>query len=190
VFAGKNLQTEATFKTVLLNSQTTSADLVKQSIQRFRLPVAEDEKDYYLTVKQVEGSSAMLLPGEYPLRVFEMLVEAALELPKVKRSSVGSISSVASNLSMHPAIKSLPMNDFTDDSAVKFYLNRRQPDRPRSGRHDHRRRLPIRFREKSVSRRIGCSISGRGFGTLQLAVVQIRPAAGDIPRGPSRRYGI
>lgn len=38
---------------------------------------------------------------------------------------MGSISSVASNLSMHPAIKKLPMNDFTDDSALKFYLNRR-----------------------------------------------------------------
>ena len=47
-------------------------------------------------------------------------------MPEVKRSSVGSISSIASNLSMHPAIGKLPMNDFTDDSAVKFYLNRRR----------------------------------------------------------------
>ncbi|KAI0059360.1 hypothetical protein BV25DRAFT_1889997 [Artomyces pyxidatus] len=125
VFAGKKLQTEATFKTVLLNSSTTSSDLVRQAIQRFRLPAGEDANDYYLTVKQMEGSSAMLRPDERPLVVFETLVEAALELPKVKRSSVGSISSIASNLSMHPAIKKLPMNDFTDDSAVKFYLNRR-----------------------------------------------------------------
>ena len=57
--------------------------------------------------------------------VFETLVVEAMEVPKVKRSSVGSISSIASNLSMHPAIKKLSMNDFTDDSAVKFYLNRR-----------------------------------------------------------------
>lgn len=125
VFAGKNVQTEATFKTVLLNTSTTSSDLVRQAIQRFRLPTAEDEKDYYLTMKQVEGSSAILRPDEHPLGVFETLVEAAMELPKVKRSSVGSISSVASNLSMHPAIKKLSMNDFTDDSAVKFYLNRK-----------------------------------------------------------------
>ncbi|KAI0052684.1 hypothetical protein FA95DRAFT_1532589 [Auriscalpium vulgare] len=125
VFAGKKLQTEATFKTVLLNSSTTSSDLVKQAIQRFRLPAGEDASDYYLTVKQLEGSSAVLRGDERPLVVFETLVEAALELPKVKRSSVGSISSIASNLSMHPAIKKLPMNDFTDDSAVKFYLNRR-----------------------------------------------------------------
>ncbi|KAG2103010.1 hypothetical protein BD769DRAFT_1696205 [Suillus cothurnatus] len=103
VFAGKHLQTEATFKTVLLNASTTSADLV-------------------------EGSSAVLLPEEKPLGVFESLVEAAMELPKVKRSSVGSISSVSSNLSMHPAIKKLSMNDFSDDSVVKFYLNRRRDD--------------------------------------------------------------
>jgi len=129
IFAGKNVQTEATFKTVLLNSSTTSYDLVKQALQRFRLPAGEDASHYYLSMKQVEGSFAILRPEERPLGVFESLVEAALELPRVKRSSVGSISSVSSNLSMHPAIKKLAMNDFTDDSAVKFYLNRR----PREG---------------------------------------------------------
>ncbi|KAI6099133.1 hypothetical protein F5141DRAFT_1144912 [Pisolithus sp. B1] len=127
LFAGKNVQTEATFKTVLLNASTTTAELVRQAIQRFRLHVGESAADYYLTIKQVEGSSAVLLPDEQPLRVFESLVEAAnMELPKVKRSSVGSISSVSSNLSMHPAICKLPMNDFTDDSAVKLYLNKRR----------------------------------------------------------------
>ncbi|KAH9921573.1 uncharacterized protein BXZ73DRAFT_104456 [Epithele typhae] len=125
VFAGDHLQTEATFKTVLLNNSTTASDLVRQAIQRFRLPAGEDDKDYFLTIKQVEGSSAALHPEEKPLVVFESLVEAAMEIPKVKRSSVGSISSVASNLSMHPAIKKLSMNDFSDDSQVKFYLNRR-----------------------------------------------------------------
>lgn len=125
VFAGKKLQTEATFKTVLLNPLTSSEELVKQAIQRFRLPAGEDAADYYLTVKRVEGSSAVLHPNEKPLIVFETLAEAALDLPKVKRSSVGSISSIASNLSQHPAIKKLPMNDFTDDTAVKIYLNRR-----------------------------------------------------------------
>ena len=129
IFAGKHVQTEATFKTVLLNSSTTSSDLVKQALQRFRLPAGEDVGQYYLSMKQVEGSFAILRPEERPLGVFESLVEAALELPRVKRSSVGSISSVSSNLSMHPAIKKLAMNDFTDDSAVKFYLNRK----PREG---------------------------------------------------------
>ena len=129
IFAGKHVQTEATFKTVLLNSSTTSSDLVKQALQRFRLPAGEDVSQYYLSMKQVEGSFAILRPEETPLGVFESLAEAALELPRVKRSSVGSISSVNSNLSMHPAIKKLAMNDFTDDSAVKFYLNRK----PREG---------------------------------------------------------
>ncbi|KIK96986.1 hypothetical protein PAXRUDRAFT_137204 [Paxillus rubicundulus Ve08.2h10] len=130
IFAGRNVQTEATFKTVLLNTSTTSSDLVWQAIQRFRLPTSEAEvaASYYLTIKEVEGSSAVLRPEEKPLGVFESLVEAALELPKVKRSSVGSLSSVSSNLSMHPAIKQLSMNDFTDDSAVKFYLNKRGAD--------------------------------------------------------------
>ncbi|KAG8218184.1 hypothetical protein J3R82DRAFT_3740 [Butyriboletus roseoflavus] len=130
IFAGKNVQTEATFKTVLLNSSTTSSDLVRQAIQRFRLPTSETEvaPSYYLTIKQVEGSSAVLLPEEKPLVVFETIVETVMELPKVKRSSMGSISSVSSNLSMHPAIKQLSMNDFTDDSAVKFYLNKRGVD--------------------------------------------------------------
>lgn len=125
IFAGKKLQTEATFKTVLLNSSTSSDELVKQAIQRFRLPAGEDATDYYLTVKRLEGSSAELRSEEKPLVVFEKLAEAALDLPKVNRSSVGSISSIASNLSQHPAIKKLPMNDFTDDTAVKIYLNRR-----------------------------------------------------------------
>ncbi|KAF5371469.1 hypothetical protein D9615_009595 [Tricholomella constricta] len=129
VFAGKNLQTEATFKTVLLNSSTTSSELIRQATQRFRLSIGDEESEYYLTVKQVEGgASAVLRPEEKPLVVFEHLVVEAMEMPKVKRSSVGSISSVASNLSMHPAIKKLPMNDFTDDSAVKFYLNRKGDD--------------------------------------------------------------
>ncbi|KAG8882250.1 hypothetical protein FRB97_008453 [Tulasnella sp. 331] len=122
VFAGERLQSEATFKTVLLNSSTTAADLMKQAMQRFRLPHGEDERDYYLTVKQFEGDEAVLKDDERPLGVFEELVETAMSIPTVKRSSISSISS---NLSMQPAITKLGMNDFTDDSAVKFYLNRR-----------------------------------------------------------------
>ena len=129
VFAGKNLQTEATFKTVLLNASTTSSELVRQALQRFRLPAAEDDNHYYLTVKQVEGGAfAVLESHEKPLVVFETLVNETIEMPKLNRNSVGSISSIASNLSMHPAITKLSMNDFTDDSSVKVYLNRRTDD--------------------------------------------------------------
>ncbi|KAG8905763.1 hypothetical protein FRB99_008336 [Tulasnella sp. 403] len=122
VFAGERLQSEATFKTVLLNMSTTAADLVRQAIQRFRLSHGEDENDYFLTVKQFEGEEAVLRKDEHPLAVFEELVESAMNMPTVKRSS---ISSITSNLSMQPAITKLGMNDFTDDSTVKFYLNRR-----------------------------------------------------------------
>ena len=125
VFAGDNLQSDATFKTVLVNASTTSAELVRQGIQRFRLPHGENPEDYYLSIKQLEGSEAVLESEEHPLLAFEQLVERALSIPTVKRSSVGSISSLASNLSMHPAIAKLGMNDFTDDSAVKLYLHRR-----------------------------------------------------------------
>ncbi|KAH9049575.1 hypothetical protein EDB87DRAFT_1762276 [Lactarius vividus] len=115
IFAGKKLQTEATFKTVLLNSLTSSEELVKQAMQRFRLPAGEGRNGvlpYRQTTRRLVRSAD---PDEKPLIVFETLAEAALDLPKVKRSSVGSISSIASNLSQHPAIKKLPMNDFTDD---------------------------------------------------------------------------
>jgi len=125
VFAGKELQTEETSRTVLLNSSTSSEELVKRAIQRFLLPAGEDATDYYLTVKRLEGSSTVLRPEEKPLVVFETLAGAALDLPKVKRSSVGNISSTAIDVSQGPAIKKLPMNDFTDDAPVKIYLNRR-----------------------------------------------------------------
>ena len=164
VFAGRGLAqlTDATFKTALLNSSTVASDLIKQAIQRFRLPTFHPNavhgstsldlasvEEYYLTVKQIQGGSSIVLKStDNPLVIFEELVEEAnrnalllqasdsssnttsargmgLVTPKVKRSSMGSIDSVASNLSMHPAIRRLPMNDFTDDSQVKFYLNRR-----------------------------------------------------------------
>jgi len=139
-----------------------ASDLIKQAIQRFRLPTFHPTavhgstsldlasvEEYYLTVKQIQGGSSIVLKStDNPLVIFEELVEEAnrnalllqasdsssnttsargmgLVTPKVKRSSMGSIDSVASNLSMHPAIRRLPMNDFTDDSQVKFYLNRR-----------------------------------------------------------------
>lgn len=122
VFAGERVESEATFKTVLVNAETTSAKLVHQAMQRFRLANAEDPSEYYLTVKSSGGAEATLRPDERPLLVFESEQARA---PTVKRSSVGSINSIASNLSAVPAIAKLGMNDFADDSAVKFYLNRK-----------------------------------------------------------------
>lgn len=126
VFAGERVESEATFKTVLVNADTTSTKLVHQAMQRFRLANAEDASEYYLTVKAAGGAEAELRPDEKPLLVFEAEQARA---PTVKRSSVGSINSIASNLSAMPAIAKLGMNDFADDSAVKFYLNRRPSGR-------------------------------------------------------------
>ena len=41
IFAGKHVQMEVTFKTVLLNTSTTSTDLMWQAIQHFRLSSGE-----------------------------------------------------------------------------------------------------------------------------------------------------
>lgn len=132
VFAGDNIESEATFKTVLLNRSTTSADLVKQSMQRFRLAGLEDRDEYFLTVKELGGDERPLFDDQKPLVIFEALSDIAgdgsgFAIPSVKRSSIGSINSISSNLSLNPAITRLGMNDFSDDSAVKFYLNRRPP---------------------------------------------------------------
>jgi hypothetical protein len=129
VFAGDDIDSDATFKTVLLNEATQAADLVRQSMQRFRLGSGHDPSEYFLSVKLLEGDERALAGHEQPLRVFDQLTDATPErgtptIPSVKRSSVGSISSISSNLSLNPAIARLG-DDFSDDHAVKFYLNRR-----------------------------------------------------------------
>ncbi|KAF8313400.1 hypothetical protein DL93DRAFT_1166009 [Clavulina sp. PMI_390] len=122
VFAGDHLQSEATFKTVLVNASTTTPGLIRQAMQRFRLPEGENPDDYYLTIRQIDGDEAVLRPEEHPLQAFEQLAERSVRIPSMKRASMGSINSLASNLTM--SIAKLGMNDFTDDSNVKLYLHR------------------------------------------------------------------
>jgi hypothetical protein len=130
IFAGDNVDCEATFKTVLLSAQTTTQELITQALQRFHVMASEEDKTgYYLTIKDVaNGEETVLSDQQTPLKLFELMNDSlgqhALSLPSVKRSSVGSISSISSNLSLNPAISCLGMNDFSDDSAVKFYINR------------------------------------------------------------------
>lgn len=142
VFAGDNVHSESSFKTVLLNETTSSTDLIKQAMQRFRLPGGmADIGQLYLTVRDVQGEEMELTPDEKPLVAFQEAVQrwssdevAKVDelTPRVKRSSISSISSVVS-LSSHPAIQKLGMNDFSDDSAVKIYLNRRDHAEPPAG---------------------------------------------------------
>ncbi|KDN40703.1 hypothetical protein K437DRAFT_258571 [Tilletiaria anomala UBC 951] len=126
VFAGDDIHSDATFKTVLLNESTSSRDLVKQAMQRFRIGHGQSVDDYVLTVRLLEGDERILHPSEHPLQVFDALTETIPDatMPSVKRSSIGSISSVSSNLSLNPAIARLG-RDFSDDHAVKFFLCRR-----------------------------------------------------------------
>ncbi|KAG0141073.1 hypothetical protein CROQUDRAFT_725843 [Cronartium quercuum f. sp. fusiforme G11] len=138
VFAGENVDAEATFKTVLLSAQTTTNELIVQAMQRFHLPSEPEQRlSYYLTIKDVvSGEENKIDETQLPLKVFEAMNEAmgqdGLMLPSVKRSSVGSISSISSNLSLNPAISRLGMSDFSDDSAVKFYINSYGPDGDRN----------------------------------------------------------
>jgi hypothetical protein len=152
VFAGEQVEAEATFKTVLLNQSTTSADLVKQAMQRFRLTGFELAEEFFLTVKELGGEERPLGDEERPLAIFEELSEKAgadstFAVPSVKRSSVGSINSISSNLSLNPAITRLGMNDWSDDSAVKFYLNRRPPPSSEPGLDDSTGRTSFSERE-------------------------------------------
>lgn len=131
VFAGDNVDSDATFKTVLLNQSTSSSELVKQAMQRFRLmsPNLRPD-DFYLTVKELGGDERPLHESERPLEIFEELSERTgddgLTLPpNVRRSSIGSINSISSNLTLNPAITRSGVGDWSDDSAVKFYLHRR-----------------------------------------------------------------
>ena len=139
IFAGEHIRSDATFKTALVNETTSSTDLIRQAMQRFHLHHASTpgaDAGYYLTVKDVNGEEMELDGVEKPLAAFQEAVQRWADdddgkrlddmAPTVKRSSVSSISSVIS-LSSHPAIAKLGMNDFSDDSTVKIYLNRRRP---------------------------------------------------------------
>ncbi|CDZ97176.1 Src homology-3 domain [Phaffia rhodozyma] len=125
VFAGHEINSDSTFKTVLLNDTTTTSELLRQAIQRFRLDSLGATEQYILTIKGIDGEETILGSEGHPLIVFNRLQEEdeSLVVPRIRRGSVGSISSVTSNLSLHPAIARL--GDYSDDSQVKLYLNKR-----------------------------------------------------------------
>ncbi|WWC65707.1 uncharacterized protein I303_108328 [Kwoniella dejecticola CBS 10117] len=143
IFAGDHIKSESSFKTALINETTSASDLIKQAMQRFHLTISSSssstDNGYFVTIRDVNGEEYELSPDQKPLVAFQEAVERWANesdedlnnrigaiTPTVKRSSVSSLSSVMS-LSNHPAIAKLGMNDFSDDSAVKIYLNRRRP---------------------------------------------------------------
>lgn len=197
VFAGAHIDSEATFKTVLLNTTTTAADLVKQAMQRFRLTGSDlTREEFYLTVKELGGDERALQDDDHPLRIFEDLSDreagddgSGFQLPpSVKRSSIGSINSISSNLSMHPAITRSGVNDWSDDSAVKFYLHRRGgPSSPLVGSAPGDQGGDAPFSpQQSVSSSLADSASGdRSSAQLGSSTGGIGPAG-----GPSYRFAV
>ena len=78
VFAGEHIQSEASFKTVLLNETTSSMDLIRQLMQRFRLPHASNpgaDAGYFLTIKDLSGEEMELQASEKPLGAFQEAVQ-------------------------------------------------------------------------------------------------------------------
>ena len=140
IFAGDHIRSDAAFKTVLINETTSSSDLIRQAVQRYHLSSSSHtnlDSVYFLTVKDVNGEEMELDPSERPLEAFHDAIKRWADeqqegrllgdmTPTVKRSSIGSITSVMS-LSTHPSIAKLGMNDYSDDSAVKLYIHRRRP---------------------------------------------------------------
>jgi hypothetical protein len=127
VFAGQAVESESTFKTVLLSESTMTYDLLQQALQRFGVEKQETRDDYYLTVKGVDGDEEVLGPDRHPLVVLNALNQEDTDIPTIRRSSIDSISS---NLSLNPAIARL--GDWSDDSIVKLYLNKRSTFDPSS----------------------------------------------------------
>ncbi|KAG6917229.1 hypothetical protein DXG01_003343 [Tephrocybe rancida] len=101
VYAGEDLPTsEIKFRTILLNSLSTSEEVIKQAVQRFRFLAKDDEELYYLTLKQTDGGRfALLRQGESIFMALEQL-----------KSDIGSSSG--------------SLNDFMNNSGTKLYLNR------------------------------------------------------------------
>lgn len=129
VFAGDTIHSELTFKTVLTNEATTAERVVRQAVQRLKL---DPDDEYYLVIKEVDGEQVELADDEKVLEKFSAMNQYYTDddagpAKRIRRSSVGSISSIASNLSQHPAIRKFASSDFTDDSSVKLFLHRRLP---------------------------------------------------------------
>lgn len=122
VFAGENIESDCTFKTVLLNELTTSTELVHQALQRFQLQ--DNVQDYAIVLHHLDGEEQILPPHEHPLQMMQMLSNISSmepsELPS-KHDSAGSLASLLDTSS------SRYMYDYSDDRFGKLYLVRRIP---------------------------------------------------------------
>lgn len=188
VFAGDTVESELTFKTVLTNETTTAERVVRQAVQRLRL---DADDDYYLVVKEVDGEQVELADDEKVLEKFSAMNQYYTDddagvAKRLRRSSVGSISSIASNLSQHPAIRKFASSDFTDDSSVKLFLHRRLPRENVDTSRDSIPTTPTRakpFPYLAVANQVDTSPgSSTGSPTAKFSM-QIVISADDLPEG-------
>ena len=114
VFAGENVESTATFKTVLLSKTTKATDLVRQAMQRFR--VDEDPDEYSIVLKHIDGEERVLLADEFPLDILESLYEGEDADKAHSRDSVGSLSSLIDTSSQRVSF------DYSDDRFGKLYI--------------------------------------------------------------------
>lgn len=123
VFAGENIESDSTFKTVLLNETTTSTELVHQALQRFQLQ--DNVQDYAIVLHHLDGEEQILAPHERPLHLLESLSNVSAmepsEMPS-KHDSIGSLTSLIDTSSSNRF-----MYDYSDDRFAKLYLVRRVP---------------------------------------------------------------
>ncbi|WFD31452.1 Prohibitin-2, subunit of the prohibitin complex (Phb1p-Phb2p) [Malassezia sp. CBS 17886] len=120
VFAGEQVECDATFKTVLLNKTTTSMELVQQAMQRFN--VADDAADYTIVLRHIDGEEHTLGPHEGPLQILQALSEhdAGGDTQLPSHDSIGSLSSL-----VDPSTR--VTYDYSDDRYGKLYLVRKGP---------------------------------------------------------------
>ncbi|CAG8529666.1 5790_t:CDS:2 [Paraglomus occultum] len=138
VHPGNNIQTNVSYKTILLSRSTTVTELIKQSLTRFKLDNPVNWEDYFITVKEFDGEEIHLMPHDHPLEIFQTLVSAStMPLPQVNRESISSISSELSN---DAVIRNLRLSEFLERNTVRFYLNRKNK---RGSRSSGERRIRV-----------------------------------------------
>ncbi|CAG8749700.1 14555_t:CDS:2, partial [Acaulospora morrowiae] len=140
IFAGKNIMTDDEFKIALLSPTTSVKDLIKQTLNRFKLDSEDSWIDYYITVKEMDGDQVRLNSHDLPLEIYKSLIVSSVSLPTVRKSSISSFSSTSSNISEHDVIKTLDLQN-ENQNAVCFFLNKKSK---RDSRSSDERKFRVR----------------------------------------------
>ncbi|CAG8495237.1 4883_t:CDS:2 [Ambispora gerdemannii] len=144
IYAGQNIQTNIESKTILLKNSTTTNDLIRQSLTRFKLDSQENWDDYYISVKPIHGEIINLMPNDHPLEIYNSFnTSPNTPLPTLRRTSTSSISSNASTVSNHQAIIALDINEYVQQSSIQFFFNKKLTQTKRNNRSSGEKRLRV-----------------------------------------------